>query len=139
MRWAVPGLSLQQRHFRRPNETIIPVPDETGHIDTNCLFMLKGSFFVTPHFAMMPKEISAIGDRVFARALQERALRAAIVPLKTVNYHCMWENIYRAIGEAPPPGAKPSVDGGAVNKYLRGLSDREFKLVSNLSGVRFSR
>ena len=31
------------------------------------------------------------------------------------------------------------VDGAAIEKYLHSLSDREFRLVSNLSGVHFSR
>jgi cellulose synthase/poly-beta-1,6-N-acetylglucosamine synthase-like glycosyltransferase len=130
---------IAQRHFRRPDETIMLVQDGTSHVDTNCLFLLKGAFLVAPFFSMMPKELSAIGDRVFTRALQERGLKVASVPVKTVNYHCMWEGCYRALGEPPPPGAKPNVDGAAIEKYLHSLSDREFRLVSNLSGVHFSR
>jgi len=49
------------------------------------------------------------------------------------------ESIYRAAGETPPPAAKPNIDGDAIHKYLQGLSDREFQVVSNLSGVRFLR
>jgi hypothetical protein len=129
---------IAQRHFRRPDETIIPVPDEKGHVDTNCLFMLKGSFFVTPYFAMMPKPLSIAGDRLFYQALQARPLKAAVVPTKTVNYHCLWEAIYRHIGETPPSGAKPSIDAAPIDEYLDELSDRELQLVASLTGVDFS-
>jgi len=129
---------IAQRHHRRPDETIIPVQEEKDHVDTNCLFMLKGSFFVVPYFATVPKQLSAICDRVFYQALQARALKAAFVPIKTVNYHCLWEAIYRQIGETPPAGAKPSIDVAPINRYLHELSDRELQLVSDLSGVDFS-
>ena len=129
---------IAQRHLRRPDETIIPLSEEKDLVDTNCLFMLRGSFFVTPHFMMMPKELSAICDRVFYQALKARALKATLVPTKTVNYHCLWEAIYRHIGETPPPGAKPNVDVARIEKYLRELPDRELQVISNLSGVDFS-
>ena len=113
---------VAQRHHRRPDETIIPVQEEKGHVDTNRLFMLKGSFFVAPFFATMPKQLSVVGDRLFYQALQARGLKAAVVPTKTVNDLCLWEAFYRHMGETPPPGAKPGIDVAPIEKYLDGLS-----------------
>jgi hypothetical protein len=129
---------IAQRHHRRPDETVIPVQEEKGHVDTNCLFMLRGSFFVTPYFATMPKQLAAVGDRLFCQALRARALKAAVVPTKTVNYLCLWEAFYRHIGEMPPAGAKPGIDVAPIDKYLDELSDRELQLASGLTGVDFS-
>jgi hypothetical protein len=144
VRFGKPGESstcdyvVTQRHLRRPDGTTIPMPEEHDHVDTNCLFMLKGAFFVVPYFAMMPKQLSPMADRIFYQALRARGLRSAFVPTKTVNYHCLWESVYALIGEVPPPGAKPNIDAAPIHQYLDALTERELQLVSSLSGVDFS-
>jgi hypothetical protein len=79
----------------------MPIREEANHVDTSCLFFLRGAFSVLPHRAMMPRRLSPACDRVL-----ERGLAAARVERPTVHLYAAH---YRAVGETPPPGATPSV------------------------------
>lgn len=112
------------RHERRPDGSIInvgQVPPEK-HVDTNCYFFLRGGFSVLPVWASIPREVSAVGDRLFYRAVKANLLRPVVATRKTVNYTCMWESIYRVIGEEPPEGAKPNPDHGKIEQWINALS-----------------
>ncbi len=128
---------IAQRYLRRPDETIIPVRDEpaTEHVDTSCFFMLPGSFGVISYFGTMPSQLSCICDRVFYRAIKAHGLKAALVPERTVNFHYFYQPAYRALGEAPPPGAKSAPDAGVIQAWLNSLSPRELLIASRRSGV----
>lgn len=128
---------IAQRYLRRLDETIIPVPDEppTEHVDTSCFFMLPGSFGVIAYFATMPSQLSSICDRVFYGAIRAQGLKAALVSERTVNFHYFYQSAYRALGETPPTGAKPSVDMGLIKAWLDSLSPRELLIASRRSGV----
>lgn len=126
---------IAQRTFRRPDESIMPVPEEPGHVDTNCFLFLRGSFGVIPHWAMMPKNLSPFCDRYFYYTLRRHPFTAARVPQPTVNYHCLWEWMYRALGETPPVEAKPSLDVDKPGRWLRSLSRREQEIAARLLGV----
>jgi glycosyltransferase involved in cell wall biosynthesis len=125
---------IAQRRFRRPDETIMPVPEEPGHVDTNCFFFLRGSFGVIPRWATMPKNLSAFCDRYFLHMLRHQPFTAARVARPTVNYHCLWEWMYHALGEAPPPDAK-SLDIDRPGQWLRSLSRRKLEIAGRLVGV----
>lgn len=126
---------IAQRIFRRPDETVMPVPEEPGHVDTNCFFFLRGSFSAIPHWTMMPKNLSAFCDRYFYYMLRRQPFVAATAPRPTVNYHCLWEWMYRMLGEAPPTAAKPSLDVDNPGRWLRSLSAREQQIAARLLGV----
>jgi len=128
---------IAQRHLRRPDETIIPIADESFgiHVDTSCFFMLPSSYGIIPYFAIMPQQLSSICDRVFYAAIRARGLKAAVVAEKTVNFHCLYQSIYRAAGEEPPEGAKPGPDGEPIKAWLSNLSPRERLIVSRRAGV----
>ncbi|NLH83743.1 MAG: glycosyltransferase family 2 protein [Phyllobacteriaceae bacterium] len=128
------------RTMRRPDESILPIADEamTGHVDTNCFFFLPGSYDFLHLFSAMPREMSSIGDRLFYAALRLAKRRTAVIKSPTVNYLCLWESVYQALGETPPPGAKPSVDGGAVDRWLATLDHRERTIVARLTGLPLS-
>jgi hypothetical protein len=128
---------VAQRAYRRPDETIMSLPDEEGHVDTNCFFFLRGSFSVIPHWAMMPKNLAPLCDRYFYAMMRRQPLAAARVPRPTVNYHCLWAALYQAIGEAPPPGAKPNIDDAQVERWLRSLNRRDLEIAGRLTGVPF--
>lgn len=127
---------VAQMILRRPDGSILPVPPEPGHVDTNCFFFLRGSFSVVPYWGMMPKLISHSCDRVFNRMIIQRGLVRAFVQHPTVNYLCMWETFYKYLGEKPPKGAKPNIDASHSNKWLRSLTPRELEVADRLAGLR---
>jgi hypothetical protein len=132
---------IARRNLMRPDETRIDLPDEAPdrHVDTNCYLFLPGSYHMLHLWALMPGEVSAAGDRAFFLALSERQLASAVVNVPTVNYHAMWEVFYRAVGEEPPPGAKPNIDGQAVVEWLATLNDRQHTIACRHAGVTLPR
>lgn len=130
---------IAKRHIRRADGTLLNIPDEplSAHVDTNCLFFLPGSFHVIPHFALMPRRLSAVGDRLFFAALRAAKLVPAVVSKKTVNYRSTWQAHYRAAGELPPPGTKPSKDVSPINAWIAGMTERERAILNRLVGVTF--
>jgi SEC-C motif-containing protein len=129
---------IAQWRLRRPDETIIPWPEEQGHVDTSRFFFLRGAFSVIPHWGMIPPELAPICDRIFYAMLRRQPFRFVRVQRPTVNYHCLWEVCYRVLGERPPEGAKPSNDTATFQKYLASLSPRELEIVTRLTGVPFT-
>jgi glycosyltransferase involved in cell wall biosynthesis len=132
---------IARRNFMRPNETRIDLLDEpmNEHVDTNCFVFLPGSYHMLHSWALMPRGVSSLGDRVFYSALRAQRLIPAVVEVPTVNYHTMWEAFYRRIGEAPPSGAKPNVDPRAAIEWLRTLNDRQHVIASRHAGVSLGR
>ena len=124
--------------LRRPDGTIMPVPASppTEHVDTSRFVFFPGSYQTLPLWALMPQQMSPIGDRVFWSALQARGLAGVIVSDRiTVNYLCLWESYYRALGEVPPAGAKPNIDPRPMYEWWAGLSAREQLIVTRLTGI----
>lgn len=130
---------VSRRFFRRPDETIIPIGDEPieKHVDTNCFFFLPGSYHTLHFFSGMPRELAGVGDRLFYIALKAAELNFAVVPVASVNYHCMWAPIYEAAQEIPPVGAKPNLDLQAVDQWLASLKPRERHVISRRTGIAF--
>lgn len=134
----VPGCDyvIARRYLRRPDETILPIADEPldQHVDTNCFFFLKGAYHALPQFALIPRQMSSIGDRLFYKFVRKLNLKAVVMDRPTVNYHCLWESVYRIAGEAPPPGAKPNIDTSPISLWLSGLTPTEYRHVALRSG-----
>jgi hypothetical protein len=101
-------LVTSRRFLMRADGSRLPAPDESYqmHTDTNCYLLLRGAFALTPIWALMPRELSMIGDRVFWRAIVARGCRIAHVPRESVGYRSLWKVHYERAGEAPPGGAK---------------------------------
>jgi hypothetical protein len=127
---------VARRHLRRPDGTILDIEDDavSDHVDTSCFFLLPGSYHVIPYFMLMPRELAPICDRVFYRALVERALKAVMVKKKTVNYHCIWQYAYDKAREAPPPDVKPNIDLRPVTQWLKTRTPRELEIIDRLCG-----
>jgi hypothetical protein len=131
---------IARRNLCRPDGSVINVsePPVQSFVDTNCFFMLPGSYHVIPHFGLMPRELSPICDRVFYTALKAKKLNAQVVAEKTVNYHCLWAYIYKVAGETPPPKAKGGIDYKGMKRWLDAQDERGQLLVTRRTGCRIS-
>lgn len=126
-----------RRRFCRPDGTDMGIPEESNHVDTSCYFFLPGSYPCLAYWATMPKPMVCIGDRIiYSLLMSTTGLTVAKVPSVTVNYLCMWESLYRARGETPPPGAKPNIDAQNFELWRSTLKGRKLDLANRLSGVR---
>jgi Glycosyl transferase family 2 len=137
---ATPGTDfvVASRHLRRQDGSIMPIPDEpvSEHVDTSCFAFFPGSYHMLAIWASMPRQMSSIGDRVFWAALRKRGLSGVVITSPvTVNYSCVWESFYRALGERPPPQSKPNIDARPVFAWWSSLSDREREIATRLAGV----
>jgi Glycosyl transferase family 2 len=129
---------VAKRNFRRPDGSIMPIEEQatTNFIDTNCFAFFPGSYQALPVWALMPKEMSPVGDRVFSVSLRQRGLSGvAITNRATVNYQCMWESFYRALGEPPPEKVSPTIDAAPLFEWWRSLGERDREIVWRLTGV----
>jgi hypothetical protein len=124
--------------LRRPDESIIPIPGQppSEHVDTSCFAFFPGSYHALATWALMPQQMSPLGDRIFWSALRARGLSGVAVDQPaTVNYHCIWEVFYRALGEQPPPGAKVSIDSTPMYQWWQSLTPREREIATRRAGV----
>jgi hypothetical protein len=123
-----------RRRLVRPNGSVIDIQQESieDHVDTSCFFLLKGSYHMLSIWALIPKPISPIHDRLFYAALKVSGLHKAVATLTTVNYKCMYAAVYQAIGEQPPDGAKPNFDGNQLKSWRDSLSPRELVIAERL-------
>jgi len=114
----------------------VPMGD---HVDTNCYFFLPQSFHLLHYWCTLPRELSSHGDRFF-RSILKAHLTAppAITARRTVKYRCLFESIYRSIGEPPPPGAKPNLNSKTCLDWLNSLHDADLALVEQMSGLHLS-
>lgn len=105
-----------QRFFMTPDGEELPIPEEIGHIDANCLALFGNAIRYHHMSAMMPKSLSQINDRIFIKVLSSR-FKIALTNKKTVGYATKWAAHYRLLGREVPPWSKESV-GGEAQKWL---------------------
>ena len=127
---------IARRKLCRPDESVLIAWNESidEHVDTNCFFFFPTAYPLVPYFGLMPTELSPAGDRFFYNALRDRGLQPAVTEAFTVNYLCMWESPYIALGETPPEDAKPNIDIRAVFNWLETRTPEERHLVQRLTG-----
>ncbi|MEA2978778.1 MAG: hypothetical protein QOF09_601, partial [Alphaproteobacteria bacterium] len=128
---------VASRLFRRPDETIMQISDEPDHVDTNCFFFFRGAFSIVPHWALMPKVVSPICDRIFYSLIKSKPLTSVKTKKPSVNYQTLWSSQYRALGETPPEGAKHDVDPSQIRVWADSQSSREVEIVNRLVGFSF--
>jgi glycosyltransferase involved in cell wall biosynthesis len=115
------------RIFRRPDGSVMKItgePPET-HADTNALLLLPVAYPLLSIWALVPRELVHVGDRIFYLALKSKRLTAAFSPKLTVNYTCTYASFYQALREQPPEGAKENPDHGSMVAWINGLSDAD--------------
>jgi len=135
---------IAQRDFVRLDGSVMPLPRSEDypagdHVDTNCYLFLPASYGQLHYWCSLPREFSSVGDRLFRQVLKARLGPPALAERKTVAYTCLFEGVYRAIGEAPPPGAKPGVDWRPALTWLAERAPEDLPIIDELSGVALSR
>jgi glycosyltransferase involved in cell wall biosynthesis len=128
-------LVIAQRRMMRVDGTPTDYPEEFDHTDTNCYWFLEGSFPLLHHWLSMPAELGLVGDRVFYRMIKSRNLVVRRTEKITVNYTCLFESFYRALGETPPADAKPNVDWNPIYTWLLGLDVAQQRVVAERCGI----
>jgi hypothetical protein len=128
-------LVIAQRRLWLGDGAPLDLPEEPGHIDTNCFWFIAGSFHLVHYWASIPAAFAALGDRVFNRMIAGRALSMRLTEKITVNYVSHWQSHYHAVGKTPPPGAKPNIEVQAALDWMLGLDLREQQLVERRCGV----
>lgn len=135
---------VASRRLTRNDGSVLPFltqDDRDGsHIDTNCFFLLPGSFHTLGQWGVMPKPLSVVGDRIYAGSLRAQGLRSARNPKVTVNYLCTWAFVFRAVGEPVPDYAKSTIDLADTTRWWHALDERDRQIVDRLaaSRVRFN-
>ncbi|ANB74370.1 hypothetical protein AYM40_19825 [Paraburkholderia phytofirmans OLGA172] len=127
---------IARRNLCRPDGSVLIAWRESidEHVDPNCFFFFPAAYPMLQHFGLMPKALSVAADRFFYLALRERGLQPAVNEQISVNYLCMWQAPYAALGETPPPGAKPNIDSQATLAWLKSRNPEERRLAYRLMG-----
>ena len=136
-------LLVLKRRFLRPDGSAIPLEmsdaDALAAIDTNCYFFGRPAFPTALKWALIPRELSFVGDRVFHSVLSKAGHPVAVAPEATVGYNCLWEEIYRAAGEVPPAGCKTLTgEREKAAAWWTALDDGRRDGIQQMLGIRIS-
>ncbi len=127
---------IANRRMVAPDGTVLAVPEEPDHVDTNCLFLLEGAFHTLHHWVLQPRVMAPLDDRVIWTMLKGQGLNWRRTAAVTVNYFCLWRNVYVALGLEPPVGAKPAI-GNPIPAYLASLDARGLEILRRRTGITF--
>ena len=105
---AIVGTSTRSVHRLDGSLMYVDESESDGSVyaDTSCLFLTRPAFKLLPAWAMMPKEMGPLCDRIFWELIQGNGYTCAHYPLPTVAFRTQYQVHYEAIGEVPPGGAK---------------------------------
>lgn len=132
-----------KRRFLRPDGTplgyVSPRDEALAHIDTNCYLFAPPSYLTAMKWALIPKELSYMGDHVFRSVLSKAKHPVAVAPEATVGYTSMFESTYRAVGEEPPPGCRDhSEQLNHAVAWWNGLGEAKREEIQTMLGVRIN-
>jgi hypothetical protein len=92
--------------------------DGKQFVDTSCYFFTQQAFRLLPMWAMMPRELSVIGDRVIWELVKGMSLACAHNRAPTVAYRTQYQGHYRCAGETPPDGMKSNEAAEQASQWL---------------------
>ncbi len=96
--------------------------DGAGHVDTSCFLFRQRAFGLLPHWALIPRAVAPICDRIFwtyAKAvIKDGILTHAHSAAPTVNFRSRYACHYRDAGMEPPPGSKVDIRLPASDYHL---------------------
>ncbi len=120
---------IARRRFVFPDGSPAAVPEEPGHVDTSCFFMLRGTFHLFSHFILQPRQLTPLCDRVFLALLRYNKLSSAMCEKVTVTYTTNYLTHYKFVGKPAPPNARPNCDRADMTKWWSTLSMYEKEVV----------
>ncbi len=128
---------ITSRMFRTPDEKILNIPDDdiSMHVDTNCIFYFPGSYYTLMTLALMPKELTIVGDRVYWTALKVKNLNIIYISQKTVNYTTLWRNHYVSAQEDIPEDVRQDADKNQLEHWRNNLSPRNKEIFERGTGI----
>lgn len=87
--------------------------DGISHVDTSCFLFRPKSFGMLAHWALIPRPLAPICDRIFwryAKAMVDgKRITHAHSPAPTVYFRSRYQIHYDAAGLEPPAGSKPNI------------------------------
>src|SRR5262245_5710100 len=125
---------IARRRFVFPDGTPADLPEEPGHVDTSCFFMLRGTFHLFSHFILQPKQMSPACDRLFLDMLRYNKLKSAMCEKVTVTYTTNYLSHYNFVGKPAPPNARRNTDLDDLSKWWATLSMHEKAIVQRNVG-----
>jgi hypothetical protein len=96
--------------------------DHAGHVDTSCMLLAGEALAMAPAWRAFPRELSPIGDRVFAGMLRARGFEAAHTGALTVRYTVAEARYYAVAGIPAPPNVRPPIPIAPIGTWHRTLS-----------------
>jgi glycosyltransferase involved in cell wall biosynthesis len=107
-----------------------------GLADTSCLLMTRRAFSLLPLWAMMPKHLSPVCDRVFWSAIVNRGFPYARLEQPTVCFRSRYRVHYESLGEVAPPGTRSNEETtGEAYRWWNGLSSEARTMWSSFLGA----
>ena len=110
--------------------------DGVDHVDTNCLFLTSAAYRIVPVWALVPKRLHVVGDRLVWSTIQALGYKLARATRPTVAYRTAYRVHYEEQGEAPPAGAKDNANIREALAWWRDLPDADRKLVFRRLGLK---
>ena len=101
--------------------------DGDDYFDTSCLLLTRKAFSLTPFWALMPRLLSPVCDRIFWQAIRRKGYRWRCTERATVAFRSQYIDHYVQKNEVPPPGAKGDMMKEMAQRW-NGLSEEERKL-----------
>lgn len=105
-----------KRFFMTPEGERLQIPEEANHVDANCWALFGNAVRYIHMFAMMPKPLLQINDRIFQDVIASR-FKIAFTNKETVGYATKWAAHYRFLEREVPVWAKENTGQDAQKWY----------------------
>lgn len=101
----------------------MPLADENPDrfVDASGYLFLPAGFRLFAHWALTPRPLAEIGDRVFLLAARASGLAMGRTLSATVNGIAAYAAAYQALGETPPAGARERPDHARYRAWIEAL------------------
>jgi len=118
----LPDAMFSYRHVFLPGHEKLRMADyddlSHNHVDTNCMALLKGAFFVVPMWSFIPSKYTPIGDVVIFEVMRLYNLRFRWTGSHSVLYESNYLAHFNQAGISPP------LEGLRDNLYV-GLNNED--------------
>ena len=108
--------------------------DGISHIDTSCMLLTRPAFGLLAFWTLMPRNFTALGDRLFWAKAKNAGHPIALTRLPTLCYRTAYVDHYAVCGETPPAGAKATSFVGESIAWWQALPAEERALITRQLG-----